>query len=101
MSASTSPAEFVVGYGLDYAEKYRALPFVGTLARHVLPARQLSFPVAASPGDRGVPSKPRLPQAQEVRGAVAPRHEHQAHLSRSGLLDRRRGRACAASSPRS
>ncbi|HEX5016305.1 MAG TPA: hypoxanthine phosphoribosyltransferase [Actinomycetes bacterium] len=29
------PAEFVVGYGLDYAEKFRSLPFVGTLARHV------------------------------------------------------------------
>ncbi|MEV1007779.1 hypoxanthine phosphoribosyltransferase [Streptomyces sp. NPDC049881] len=29
------PNEFVVGYGLDYAEKYRNLPFVGTLAQHV------------------------------------------------------------------
>nr|WP_213281278.1 MULTISPECIES: hypoxanthine phosphoribosyltransferase [Cellulomonas] len=29
------PNEFVVGFGLDYAEKYRNLPFVGTLAPHV------------------------------------------------------------------
>ncbi|MFP7696304.1 hypoxanthine phosphoribosyltransferase [Trueperella sp. LYQ143] len=29
------PNEFVVGYGLDYAEDYRHLPFVATLAPHV------------------------------------------------------------------
>ncbi|WP_166978388.1 hypoxanthine phosphoribosyltransferase [Actinomyces sp. zg-332] len=29
------PNEFVIGYGLDYAEKYRNLPFIGTLAKHV------------------------------------------------------------------
>ncbi len=32
------PNEFVVGYGLDYAERYRNLPFVGTLAPHVYAA---------------------------------------------------------------
>ncbi len=29
------PDEFVVGYGLDYSEKYRALPYIGVLKREV------------------------------------------------------------------
>ncbi len=29
------PNEFVIGYGLDYGERYRNVPFVGTLAPHV------------------------------------------------------------------
>lgn len=31
----TIPDEFVIGYGLDYAEKYRNIPFVGILKREV------------------------------------------------------------------
>ena len=30
-SGFTVPDEFVVGYGLDYAEKYRNLPYVGVV----------------------------------------------------------------------
>lgn len=29
------PNEFVIGYGLDYSERYRDLPYVGTLERSV------------------------------------------------------------------
>ena len=29
------PDEFIVGYGIDYAERYRNLPYVGVLKRSV------------------------------------------------------------------
>ena len=34
----TIPNEFVVGYGLDYAERYRNLPFIGVLKPNVYQA---------------------------------------------------------------
>lgn len=34
-SGRVIPDEFVVGYGLDYAERYRALPYVGVLKEEI------------------------------------------------------------------
>jgi hypoxanthine phosphoribosyltransferase len=38
--------EFVIGYGLDYAERYRNLPFIGTLAPHVYGGETTAPPAA-------------------------------------------------------
>jgi hypoxanthine phosphoribosyltransferase len=45
------PNAFVIGYGLDYAERYRNLPFIGTLAPHVYNAGQEAVPEPSSGGE--------------------------------------------------
>jgi hypoxanthine phosphoribosyltransferase len=40
-TAEDSPGRFLVGYGLDWDERYRALPYIGTIARPSDPARSL------------------------------------------------------------
>jgi hypoxanthine phosphoribosyltransferase len=48
--------EFVIGYGLDYAEKYRNLPFIGTLAPHVYKGEESSGAAAEpAPGPSAEP----------------------------------------------
>lgn len=39
-SGLSVPDEFIVGYGLDYAEKYRNLPYVGILKREVYETKE-------------------------------------------------------------
>jgi hypoxanthine phosphoribosyltransferase len=39
---------FVIGYGLDYAERYRNLPFIGTLAPHVYGGADTAEPAAGN-----------------------------------------------------
>ena len=34
------PDEFVVGYGLDFVEEYRNLPFIGVLKDEVVQSRE-------------------------------------------------------------
>jgi hypoxanthine phosphoribosyltransferase len=50
--------EFVVGYGLDYAEKYRNLPFIGTLAPHVYKGEELPGAVAEPITERSAEPPP-------------------------------------------
>ncbi len=108
------PNEFVVGYGLDYAERYRNLPFVGTLAPHVYGATERRRPAGASWAmppwaNRATGSTGRtcnfqgnpLPTWRE-QGHAPYAHEHQEPHPRSRPVDRprrghpvdRRVRAC-------
>ena len=63
------PNEFVVGYGLDYAEKYRNLPFVGTLAPARL--RRLSRPGAGRCTDDREPQRTRFPPLEHAKTGLS------------------------------
>jgi hypoxanthine phosphoribosyltransferase len=47
----TSPDRFLVGYGLDHAESYRGLPYIGTIPRPAPPAEGRKITLA--PESRG------------------------------------------------
>ena len=69
------PNEFVVGYGLDYAERYRNLPFVATLAptstRLTVPPGRPPGPLSFSRWRKRVSPSQRSP-ARRCTGEVSP-----------------------------
>jgi hypoxanthine phosphoribosyltransferase len=66
--------EFVVGYGLDYAERYRNLPFIGTLAPEALLAPGGGLPAWGTPAPhtRHTPRPPGDPPYGGLRAPHTP-----------------------------
>jgi hypoxanthine phosphoribosyltransferase len=64
------PDYFVVGYGLDYAERYRNLPFVGVLHPHVY-TRATHQVNPARPGTTPARCGPRLPPDPDCTSTCA------------------------------
>ena len=65
------PNEFVVGYGLDYDERYRDLSYIGTLDPRIYQCRSAkSAPTPQSP--KSSPSAARAPAGPSKRAAQVP-----------------------------
>ncbi|HEV2282468.1 MAG TPA: hypoxanthine phosphoribosyltransferase [bacterium] len=66
------PDRFLVGYGLDYRERYRHLPFIGVLKNEVLAAGAPASPPAGSNAASPSPAGPAVASEPAARAEDAP-----------------------------
>ena len=76
------PNRFVIGYGLDFAERYRNLPYVGVLSDDLIPEGRIETTRAA----RNERIRPCYPERRRSRESLLPQRALPPHRDRAARL---------------